>query len=183
MRRLLGIVFMLIATLAILGCGADSGSKDIFTEPGLAAKAIAELKERPELKGKDIQIFNHVVIMEYEDIKDRIDIQILVPGTDDKVNNYFYQKGKWSDPEPDKYSGNLVVKDHIIPIDTIDFSKVPEIYKVAEEKAKTIENGKVEKSLVYLFDSYEKQHKAYIGIKGSKEKCTAIFDSNGIFYN
>lgn len=183
MKRLLGIVFMCIAVLAVLGCSADSvsGPKSIFSEPGLAAKAIAELKERPELKGKDILSYNHIVITDLDDMKNRIDIEIVVPDSKDKVNKYVYDNGKWGKPEPlaDYAYRNGPVHDYALPIDTIDYSKIPDIYKVVEEKAKTIENGKAEKAIVFLFDSYEHTYKGYIEIKGSKETYTGVFDAKG----
>lgn len=183
MKRLLGIFFMCIAVLAILGCSADSvsGPKSILTEPGAVAKAIAELKERPELKGKDIQSYNHIVISDTDDLKNRIDIEIVVPDAKDKVNKYVYEKGKWEKPEPlaDYAYRNGPVQDYALPIDTIDYSKIPDIYKVAEEKAKSIENGKAEKAIVFLLDSYEHTYKGYIQIKGSKEAYAAVFDAKG----
>lgn len=182
MKRIMGIIFMIIAVLVILGCvGDNNDKKSIITEPGLAAKAIAELKEQSELKGKDIQSYNHIVISDFDDLKNRIDIEIVIPDSKDKVNKYIYENGKWGKPEPlaDYAYRNGPVQDYALPIDAVDYSKIPDMYKVAEEKAKTIENGKVPKAIVFLFDSYEHTYKGYIEIKGSKETYTAVFDAKG----
>ncbi|WP_295264538.1 hypothetical protein [Veillonella sp.] len=64
----------------------------------MAAKAISELKETPALKGKDIQVFQNVLVSDLKGVGSRIDINILVPDTNDKVDNYVYQNGKWAAP-------------------------------------------------------------------------------------
>ena len=69
--------------------------------------------------------------------------------------------------------------DNVMPIDSIDYNKVTDIYKAAEEKAKTIENGKVKKSLIYIYYIDEHKYNAYINIEGSREKYTAKFDAQG----
>ncbi len=46
----------------------------------------SELQEKPGLKGKGIQIFHNVIITEQEGLGNYIDINILVPGSKDKVD-------------------------------------------------------------------------------------------------
>lgn len=182
MKRLMGIIFMIIAVLVVLGCGGDSGDKkSIITEPGLAAKAITELKDKSEFKGKEILVFSNVAVLDKEDARNSISLDILVPGTNDKVDMYVYMNGKWQNAGPAFIPEGVSVKDNLMPIDAIDYNKIPEIYKVAEEKAKSIENGKVEKAVAYLYDSSNHIYNAYIRIEGSKESYTGMFDAKGNF--
>lgn len=183
MKRIWGIVLMFITVLAVLGCGTDSitggSGKSIFTEPGLAAKAISELKETPALKGKDIQVFQNVLVSDLKGVGSRIDINILVPDTNDKVDNYVYQNGKWASPQPVQISGDGDMKDNVMPIDSIDYSKIPDMYKIAQDKAKEIEGGKVDEQLIYIFNINERKYDAHLKIEGAREKFDAIFDSKG----
>ncbi len=180
MKKLLSFGFMLLALLSMVGCGSGSLSgKSIFTEPGLAAKAISELQEKPGLKDKDIQIFHNVIITEQEGLGNYIDINILVPDSKDKVDNYQYKNGKWSDPAPVQITGDGDMKDNVMPLSSIDFSKIPEIYRSAEEKAKSIEKGKVDKTLTYIYYIDERAYKAMIKIEGARESYTAMYDAKG----
>lgn len=184
MKRLMGIIFMIISVLVLLGCGtesASSNSKSIFTEPGLASKIITELKEKSEFKGKEIQVFSNVAVLDKDDARNSISINILVPGSNDKVDSYIYLNGKWQNTGPAFIPDGVIVKNNLMPIDAIDYSKIPDIYKVVEEKAKSIENGKVEKSVAYLYDAFNHEYKAYISIQGSKESYTGVFDAKGNF--
>lgn len=161
MKRLMGIIFMIIAVLVVLGCGGDSGDKkSIITEPGLATKAITELKEQSEFKGKEIKVFNNVVVSDTEEHGNTISIDVLVPGTSDKVDKYIYMNGKWQNAGAAFIPDGLTVKDNLMPIDAIDYSKIPEMYKLAEEKAKSIENGKVEKTIAYIYNDSNHTYKA-----------------------
>ena len=185
MKRLMGIIFMIITVMAMLGCGGDSdtggGKKSIITEPGLAAKIITELKEQSEFKGKEIKVFNNVVVSDTEEYGNTISIDVLVPGTSDKVDKYIYMNGKWQNAGAAFIPDGLTVKDNLMPNDAIDYSKIPEMYKVAEEKAKSIENGKVEKSVGYIYYAGNHSYKAYILIDGSKESYSTEFDAKGNF--
>ena len=184
MKKLVALCLMIFSLVVVTGCSSDimgnsKSSKSFFTEPGLVAKAISDLKETPELKGKDIQVFQNVLINDADGIGNMIDINVLVPGSNDKVNNYKFQNGKWSKPSPVQITGEGDMADNVMPIDSIDYNKVTDIYKAAEEKAKTIENGKVKKSLIYIYYIDDHKYNAYINIEGSREKYTAKFDAQG----
>ncbi len=185
MKRIWGIVLMFITVLAVLGCGTDSitggSGKSIFTEPGLAAKAISELKETPALKGKDIQVFQNVLVSDLKGVGSRIDINILVPDTNDKVDNYVYQNGKWAAPQPVQISGDGDMKDNVMPLDAIDYSKIPDMYKIAQDKAKEIEGGKVEDVIWYDYRINRGVFEATIKINGTKERYALRFDAQGNF--
>ncbi len=180
MKKLIGLFFMLFALVVLPGCGGSgNSSKSIFTEPGLAAKAISELKETPDLKGKEVKVFQNVLITDLQGVGNKIDIDILVPGSKDQVNHYTYQNGKWSAPAPVQITGDGDMDDNVMPIDSIDYGKIPDIYKAAEEKAKSIENGKVDKMLNYIYYIDDRSYKAVINIEGAREKYTGFFDAKG----
>lgn len=138
-----------------------------------------ELHEMPELKGKDLKLFQDVTITDNEGQGNVIELDVLKPDTTDKVDHYTYEKGKWTGPEPVQLTGDGNMDDNIMPINSIDFAKITEIYKVAEEKAKAIEQGTVTKDLIYEFDVDAHMYRAHIHIEGARERYTGIFDAQG----
>lgn len=181
MKRLFALLTMVLAVILLAGCGDSlgGGNKSIFTEPGLAAKVMSDLKAVPDLKGKDVKIFQNVVIAESKDLGNFVDINVLKPGTTDKVDNYKYQRNGWTGPNPVQITGSGNMEDNVAPIDAIDYNKLPDIYKVCDEKAKTIEKGEVDKMIVYIYDVNESKYEAVISIKGARETYTATFDAKG----
>ena len=53
------------------------------------------------------------------------------------------------------------------------------MYKIAQDKAKEIEGGKVDEQLIYIFKINERKYDAHLKIEGAREKFDAIFDSKG----
>lgn len=147
MKRLMGIIFMIITVMAMLGCGGDSdtggGKKSIITEPGLAAKIITELKEQSEFKGKVIKVFNNVVVSDTEEYGNTISIDVLVPGTSDKVDKYIYMNGKWQNAGAAFIPDGLTVKDNLMPIDAIDFVKSLRCIKWPRKKRNLLKTVKL----------------------------------------
>ena len=66
--------------------------------------------------------------------------------------------------------GNIIVS-------KIDFSKVPDMYKQLEAKAKDVEGGKVSNLLVYILGR-DGMYASW-GVEGTREKYNADFDLNG----
>ena len=125
-------------------------------------------------------MFNNVVVSDTEEYGNTISIDVLVPGTSDKVDKYIYMNGKWQNAGAAFIPDGLTVKDNLMPIDAIDYSKIPEMYKVAEEKAKSIENGKL-KNQWDISIMLAITHISYILIDGSKESYSTEFDAKGNF--
>lgn len=184
MKRIIAFLMMILSVVIIAGCGTETASpnathKSIFTDPEIITKAMAELREMPELKGKDLKLFQDVTVSDIDGEGNVIDLDVLKPDTTDKVDHYTYIDGKWTGPEPVQLTGDGNMDDNIMPINSIDFSKVTQIYKIADEKAKAIEQGQVNKSVIYEFDVDAHMYRTHIHIEGAREKYTGIFDANG----
>ncbi len=181
MKKVLSLLLTVVALFVLVGCSSNplSGGGSIFTDKDMAAKAISQLKERSELKGKDLKVFQNVVIFDQEGVGNMIDINILKPGTTDQVDNYKYKGGTWTGPNPVKITGSGNMEDNVQSIDAIDFSKIPEIYKICETKAKEIDKAKVEKTLIYILDINTGNYRAVIDVKSDREEYTATFDGKG----
>ncbi len=181
MKRLLVLFIMTLVAVVFVGCSnpLTGSTKSVFTDPGVAAKIMAELKDRSEFKGKDIKVFQNVVITESPDTGIFIDINILKPGTTDQVDNYKYRGNSWTGPTPVQITGKGNMADNVAPFDAIDYSKLPDIYKICDEKAKTIEKGAVKRTIVYILRIDSGTYEGIISIKGAREEHTATFDGKG----
>ena len=180
MKRIVAFLMMILSVVIIAGCSNETATTNtthtsIFTDPEIITKAMADLREMPELKGKDLKLFQDVTVSDIDGEGNVIDLDVLKPDTTDKVDHY----GKWTGPEPVQLTGDGNMDDNIMPIKSIDFSKVTQIYKIADEKAKAIEQGQVNKSVIYEFDVDAHMYRAHIHIEGAREKYTGIFDANG----
>lgn len=180
------MLLVVFSVVFLVGCGdtvsslTGGGSKsNVLTEPGLANKIIDELKNREELKGHDLKAMDGITFNYYKDLGNIVLIQIQKPGTTDKVDGYRYENGKWSGPQPVQLTGDGVLADNVGAISTIDFNKVPEIYKVSEEKAKSIEGGEVKHGVFYSYSVDEGVFTASTTVDGAREQYTLRFDAQG----
>ena len=158
MKKLL-MMAMVLVMFAIVGCGGGS-SKNMFTEQGELVRIMDELKNKDGFKGHDLLVFQDISLMyvDEEAVGNTIDIYIVKPGTND-VDNY----------------GRM--EDNVTPMSKIDFSKVPDMYKQLEAKAKDVEGGKVSNLLVYILGR-DGMYASW-GVEGTREKYNADFDLNG----
>ena len=69
------------------------------------------------------------------------------------------------------------MEDNVTPMNSINFAKVPDMYKQLEAKAKDVEGGKVEDLLVYILGR-DGMYASW-GVEGTREKYDAEFDLNG----
>lgn len=177
MKKLL-MLAMVLVMFAIVGCGGGSSSKNMFTEQGELVRIMDELKNKDGFKGHDLLVFQDISLMHFEQegVSDSIDIYIVKPGTED-VDNYKYSNGKWEGPNPVQLTGDGRMEDNVTPMSKIDFSKVPDMYKQLEAKAKDVEGGKVSNLLVYILGRDGMY--ARWGVEGTREKYNADFDLNG----
>ncbi|CDB34487.1 hypothetical protein QUV93_00400 [Phascolarctobacterium faecium] len=176
MKKLL-MLAMVLVMFAIVGCGGGS-SKNMFTEQGELVRIMDELKNKDGFKGHDLLVFQDISLMHFEQegVSDSIDIYIVKPGTED-VDNYKYSNGKWEGPNPVQLTGDGRMEDNVTPMSKIDFSKVPDMYKQLEAKAKDVEGGKVSNLLVYILGR-DGMYASW-GVEGTREKYNADFDLNG----
>lgn len=188
MKKLVLLLVVLVFGIIVGGCsnsidGLIGGDKNanVFTDQGLANKIMDDLKNRPELKGHDLKAMDDIYLMYHKEtgMTGRIDVQ--KPGTTDQVVRYDYKDGKWSDPKPLELIGPGKLEENLGDLNSIDFNKVTDIYKVAEEKAKSIEGGKVEDVIWYDYRINRGVFEATIKINGTKERYALRFDAQGNF--
>ena len=185
MRKLWVMLLVVFSVFFIAGCGdavsslTGGGSKNVLTEPGYANKLFDELKNRDELKGHDLKAMDGITVDNRKELGNIIMITIQKPGTTDKADGSRYQSGKWSGPEPVQLTGDGVLADNVGPISAIDFNKIPDMYKVAQEKAKSIEGGEVKYGITYLFSVENSVFTASITVDGAREKYNLVFDAQG----
>lgn len=177
MKKLL-MLAMALVMFAIVGCGGGSSSKNMFTEQGELVRIMDELKNKDGFKGNDLLVFQDIALMhsDEETVGNTVDIYIVKPGTED-VDNYKYSGGKWQGPNPVQLTGDGRMEDNVTPMSKIDFSKVPDMYKQLEAKAKDVEGGKVSNLLVYIL-ARDGMYASW-GVEGTREKYNADFDLNG----
>ena len=77
---------MILSVVIIAGCGTETASpnathKSIFTDPEIITKAMAELREMPELKGKDLKLFQDVTVSDIDGEGNVIDLDVDWSGT------------------------------------------------------------------------------------------------------
>lgn len=185
MRKLWVMLLVAFSMVFLVGCGdtvssLTGGSKsNILTEPGLANKVIDELKNKDELKGHDLKAMDGIIFNYYKELGNIVIINIQKPGTTDKVDGYKYENGKWNGPQPVQLTGDGVLADNVGAISTIDFNKIPDMYKVAQEKAKSIEGGEVENGVFYSYSVNDGVFTAMITVAGAREKYDLRFDAQG----
>lgn len=185
MKKLWVMLLVVFSVVFLVGCGdavssLTGGSKaNVLTEPGLANKIIDELKNRDELKGHDLKAMSDISFNYYKELGNRVEIHVQKPGTTDKVDAYIYQDGKWSGPQPVQLTGDGVLADNVGAISTIDFNKVTEIYKISQEKAKSIEGGEVKHGVTYQYSVDDGVFTASTTIDGAREKYYLRFDAQG----
>lgn len=186
MRKLWVMLLVIFSVFFIAGCGdavsslTGGGNKgNVLTDPGYANKLFDELKNRDELKGHDLKAMSGITVDNRKELGNIIMIQIQKPGTTDKVDGYRYQNGKWSGPEPVQLTGDGDLADNVGSISAIDFNKIPDMYKIAQEKAKSIEGGEVKYGITYQFSIENAVFTASITVDGAREKYNLTFDAQG----
>lgn len=145
MKKIWMMFMAAVLAMAVAACGGGSG-KNVFTEPGEMAKVMASLQEREELKGKDLMVFQDIVVVNSKDHGGNyIVLHLLKPGTEEDVDRYEY-RGGWSGPSPVRISGDGDMADNLTPWSEFQFDKVPAMYKamtdrMKEEGAEGIKDG------------------------------------------
>lgn len=131
-----------IVLIVLSACGGSKngndnqkGTQDLLSDESTLKQAQESLKNMPTHKGKEIQVFQDVSI--YND--GRIMINIQDPEKPENIDHYEYKNGKWSEPEPVQITGDGDMSANLTPLKDIDFTKVPGMIKIYEEKVKEVE--------------------------------------------
>lgn len=150
-----------VATMFFISCGNKSEKENQSTEdqgkvteveiPGKAEeekgnflysaerlkKAQEDLKNLPQFKGKEFNVFQTVHFYDRGLIK----LEIQDPEKPENIDHYKYEKGKWYDPQPVQISGGGNINDNVTPMKDIDFTIVAKYAEIWSEKAKDIEGA------------------------------------------
>lgn len=176
MKKLLAMVLMFLLSMVLLaGCGSSGIGGNIIKDEGSLVKIMNEFKNLDELKGKEILVFQDVNMYTGES-GNRVVINILKPGTDDEVDNYEY-RGGWGKANPVQLSGSGKAIDNCIPLDKLDFAKIPEVYKIMEAKVKDIEGAKIDDYMSFRF--WQGNWDISASAKSPRAKYFADFDLDG----
>ena len=167
-------ILMLIAVFVVAGCGSSIGG-NIIKDEGSLVKIMDEFKNLDGLKGKEILVFQDVNMYTGE-TGNRVVINILKPGTDDEVDNYEY-RGGWSKARPVQLSGSGKAIDNCIPLEQLDFAKIPQVYKSMEAQIKDIEGAKIDDYMSFRF--WQGKWDIYVSAKSPRAKYFADFDLDG----
>lgn len=154
MKKILAFVMMLMISMMLTACGSSSVSsssdKNIVSDPGALTKAMDELQNNKVFKGKDVYIFQDVVVGWNKDIGNFIFLDVVQPGTEN-VDHYEYTKGQWGAPSAVKITGEGNMADNIILMKDLHFDKLSDIYKTMQDKVKDKKDVKVKTQATYRF--------------------------------
>lgn len=119
---------------------------NFLSDENALKQAKESLENLPAYKGKEINVFQNMRLSD----DGRITIEVQDPEKPENIDHYEYENGKWSEPEPVQISGGGDMSANITPIKDIDFTKLPSIVKIYEEKAKEVEAKKTRPDYVYF---------------------------------
>ena len=200
-KKILPLLLLAISILFAIGCGkivsissrladsantsiSSSGSKEgvyTYNHPGFLrdkaaiTKAVDELKKMDKFAGKKIMVFQNLSV--HDD--GRILMEIQDPAKPENIDHYEYSEGKWEAPEPVKISGKGEMADNLTPLDDIAITAVPEMMKITDEKAKTIEGGKAKPYLSFLFSVTSGDSRWLTSLEGTREEYSCDFNKDG----
>lgn len=109
---------------------------DFMSNKEALQKAEDLFRNRPELKGKDIKIYNTIHF--YRDY--RIMLKIQNPDNPSYIDSYSYRDGKWEEPEPVVMSKSDDIAGNIVDLDRIPFVNANNVYKELLTKLNEIGN-------------------------------------------
>lgn len=138
-------------------------------------KAEESLKNLPNLKGKEIRVFQDIHF--YGDGRIMLDIQD--PNNPNNVDNYVFRNGSWEAPQPVQISGEGDMSANTFSLNQFPFESVAKIYKQLEDKAKEIEGAKISDHIYGTLSVIHQEVKVNTNIDGSREKWLGYFKPDG----
>lgn len=102
--------------------------------PAALNEAEQLLRNRPEFKGKQIQVYKSIHF--YSNY--RVLTQLQNPDNPAYVDEYYFTNGKWEDPKPVRLSKNTDVAADLVPLDAVPFANAHNVYKALLEKYREI---------------------------------------------
>ena len=92
------------------------------------------------------------------------------------MDNYEY-RGGWSKARPVQLSGSGKAIDNCIPLEQLDFAKIPQVYKSMEAQIKDIEGAKIDDYMSFRF--WQGKWDISVSAKSPRAKDFADFDLDG----
>jgi hypothetical protein len=143
---------------------------------GESSLLIAEkaLRDLPQYAGKEIFIYSSLHF--YNDGSIRTMLQH--PENPEYIDNYVYQNGVWSAPNPEQVSIKDRITSRLVPLDKIQFATAAKVAQTYNEKAAKIEGAKPLTSVyISIWDNRIRWYPS--AINGSREKWAIEFDTDG----
>ncbi|WP_118973229.1 hypothetical protein [Taibaiella koreensis] len=136
-----------------------------------------QLYDMPGLKGRKLYLYQGFYLYDYQG--GIIGISLQDPDRRENVDAYRYRKGIWQREEPVKVTGNIPMKEWLLPLDEVHWNVIPEIWATAKKKAATIEDAG---SITHIYFNYmERGHikEWYLGIRSPRRDYYLYFDLLG----
>ncbi len=153
----------------------DNTEDGAFLRSNSIEKAFDALKAMDKFKGKKIMVFQDIHF--YGD--GRIMLSLADPAKPENIDQYTNKNGSWSEPVPVKLSGDGKISDNLINLDEIAYKAVPEMMKIADEKAKSIEGGKAGTHIYFAFTPTFNTKLFRTDVEGTRESYGLTFDKDG----
>lgn len=146
---------------------------NILNNADALKKAEEALKNLPNLKGKDIRVFQDIHF--YGDGRIMLDIQD--PNNPNNVDNYVFRNGVWEAPQPVQIYGDGDMSANMFSMS--QFPSVAKIYKQLEDKPKEIEGAKISDHVYGTLSVIHQEVKVNTNIDGTREKWLGYFKPDG----
>ncbi|WP_316836082.1 hypothetical protein [Pedobacter nutrimenti] len=132
------------------------------------------LKNLPQYTGKEIYVYSSVSFFD----DGRIFIALQHPINPKYVDNYQYEKGKWTGPKPEQLSVKDDIKDRLVPLSLMKFVNVARVCRNYNEKALDIEGAK---PVTHIYLSIWNNRVQWFpnSISGSRERYSIEFNNEG----
>ncbi|HWW39285.1 hypothetical protein [Pedobacter sp.] len=132
------------------------------------------LKKLPQYTGKEIYVYSSASFFD----DGRIFIALQHPTNPKYVDNYQYEKGKWTGPKPEQLSVKDDIKDRLVPLSLMKFVNVARVCRNYNEKASEIEGVK---PITHIYFNVWKNRIQWFpnSISGSRERYSIEFNTDG----
>jgi hypothetical protein len=150
-------------------------SNNILSDANALKSAEESLRNLPNLKGKEIRVFQDIHF--YDDGRIMLDIQD--PDKPENIDNYVFKNGKWGSPQPVQISGEGDMKENTFPLNTLKFETIESVYKQLEEKATGIEGAKITSHIYVTLNVMHQTVRINTDIDGTRERWYGYFNVDG----
>jgi len=132
------------------------------------------LQKLPQYAGKEIYVYSSASFFD----DGRIFIALQHPTNPKYVDNYQYEKGKWTGPKPEQLSVKDDIKDRLVPLSQMNFVNVARVCRNYNEKASEIEGAK---PITHIYFSVWNNRIQWFpnSISGSRERYSIEFNTDG----